>query len=231
MLRIIKTRRPKGSPKLEGKSNRFICVLIADDHPYLISGVEEDLNKDRKIKIVGTAGSYAELLEKTKELKPHIILLDLKMPGSEVVNLKEYIEKLKFFAPCRIIVFTNETGWARVHNCLEFGASAYVEKAISIGKLSEIIRNVHEKNDTVIFTSEEIPEIDFSERQSEVLHYIADGMENKEISKKLMIENKTVQSYVDDIKHKFSEAFSIYPVKPRTLMILASKLGYGHTIA
>src|SRR3990167_11269475 len=87
------------SPRSSGK-NGIILTLIADDHPYLIHGVEADLNKDPKIKIVGTAGSYNEVLEKAEELQPNIILLDLRMPGREKHDLEHYIKKLKTSAKC-----------------------------------------------------------------------------------------------------------------------------------
>ena len=79
---------------LNNKKEGIILTLIADDHPYLIHGVENDLNKDPKIKIVCTVNSYDELTEKTKELQPDIILLDLKMPGREKHDLKDLIKNL-----------------------------------------------------------------------------------------------------------------------------------------
>ena len=56
---------------------------------------------------------------------------------------------------------------------------------------------------------------------------MVDGKENNEIASLLNIDIKTVQSYINEIKSKFSEAFGIKPVKPRTLLLLASKLGFG----
>ena len=52
---------------LQNKKEGIILTLIADDHPYLIHGVENDLNKDPKIKIAGTVSSYNELAEKTSQ--------------------------------------------------------------------------------------------------------------------------------------------------------------------
>ena len=207
--------------------NGIILTLIADDHPYLIHGVEADLNKDPKIKIVGTAGSYNEVITKVSELKPDVILLDLRMPGYEKLDLRKFITQIKGYCKCKIIIFTSETGWARIHRCLDLGASAYVEKAISIGRLPEFITRVHEHNELLIFTAEELPKIQFSKRQQEIMHFIADGKENDEIASILNIDVKTVQSYVNEIKGKLSEAFSIHPIRPRTLLLLASKLGFG----
>lgn len=212
------------------RNKRMIFTLIADDHPYLINGVEADLNKDPKIKIVGVAESYEALLEKVEELKPNLILLDLRMPGMDNYDLKTYIETLKEKANCKVIVFSNETGWARIHRCLDIGASAYVEKAISIGRLAEFIHRVIEEDELLIFTAEQLPQIQFSPRQREMLHLMMDGKENDEISKLLDVEIKTVQSYVNEVKVKLSDAFGIHPIRPRTLMLLASKLGFGHNI-
>ncbi len=208
----------------------IILTLIADDHPYLLHGVESDLNKDPKIKTIGTAVSYDELLERTIQLQPNVILMDLRMPGYEKHELKQFISKLRKASSCKVIVFSSETGWARIHRCLDMGAQAYVEKAISIGRLPEFIHRVYEDDELLIFTAEKLPKIQFSPRQSEILHYIAEGKENDEIASLIKIELKTVQSYVNEIKAKLSEAFNIHPVRPRVLLLLASKLGFGKTL-
>ena len=205
----------------------LIRILVADDHPYLIHGVEADLNKDPKIKIIGTANSYDDVIEKILQLQPDVVLLDLRMPGFDKHDLKSYLTALKAVAGCKVIIFSNETGWARIHRCLDVGASAYIEKAISIGRLAEFIHRVYEEEELVIFTAEELPQVQFSRRQKEILHFIGDGKENDEIAQLLQIEMKTVQSYVNEIKSKLSEAFGIHPVRPRTLLLLASKLGFG----
>lgn len=222
-------RKIKEGDLLKDKSE-IILTVIADDHPYLIYGVEADLNKDPKIKIVGSAGSYDALINKVEELEPDIVLLDLKMPGYEKYDLKYYLSALRDIGKCKIVIFSNETGWARIHRCLEIGAQAYIEKAIALGKLAHLIRMVHEKDEIVIYTAEELPKILFSPRQSEILHYIADGKENDEIAICLNIEIKTVQSYVNEIKEKLSEAFGIFLIRPRTLLLLASKLGFGNKV-
>ena len=219
----------KSSPQDSNNSkSEIITTLIADDHPYLIHGVETDLNKDSKIKIVGTAKSYDEVILKTRELQPCIVLLDLRMPERDKYDLELYINNLKSISRCKVIIFSNETGWARVHRCLEFGAAGYIEKAISIGRLAEFIHRVHENDELLIFTAEKLPKIAFSKRQKEILNFVADGVENDDIGKRLGIDVKTVQTYVIEVREKFAEAFSIHPVKPRTLLLLASKLGFGN---
>jgi DNA-binding NarL/FixJ family response regulator len=218
------------NPVQSNAKKGIILTLIADDHPYLLHGVESDLNKDPKIKIVGTAGSYDELLERTILLQPNVVLMDLRMPGYEKYELKNYIAKLKKSGNCKVIVFSNETGWARIHRCLDMGAQAYIEKAISMGRLPEFIHRVYEDQEILIFTAEKLPQIQFSPRQREILHYIADGKENDQIAAVLNIEVKTVQSYVNEVKAKLGEAFNIHPIRPRVLLLLASKLGFRSTI-
>lgn len=203
----------------------IIKVIIADDHPHLICGVEADLNKDSNIKIIGRSTSFMEVVELNKKIKADIILLDLKMPGSDKKSLKEVIADLT--RSSKVIVFTNETGWARIHKILELGASAYIEKAIAFGRLSEFIRHVYACNDLLIFSAEKMPKIQFSKRQTEILNLMVDGIENDQISETLKIELKTVQSYLTEIKIKLSDAFGIHPIRPRTLVLLAAKLGYG----
>ena len=208
----------------------MVCVLIADDHPYLINGIESDLNKDPKIKIIGAASSYDEVLKKNNELKPNVILQDLRMPGLEKYDLKTFIPSLKEASGCKVIIFSNETGWARIHRCLELGASGYIEKGIAMGKMPEFIHRVVNDEELLIYTAEQLPQISFSPRQKQVLHLVADGIENDEISKVIDVETKTVQSYLNEVKDKLSAAFNVKPIRPRTLMILATKLGFGHQL-
>jgi len=104
------------------------------------------------------------------------------MPGREKYDLKYLITDLKTAGNSKIIIFSNETGWARMHRCLEIGAQAFIEKALALGRLSEFIHKVFENEDLFIFTSEELPKIQFSERQAEILHCISDGKENNEIA-------------------------------------------------
>lgn len=218
--RILQTGR-------KNSKNGLILILIADDHPYLIHGVEADLNKDPKLKIVGSCGSYDELLKYAPTLSPDIILMDLKMPGYDNYDLHSIISELKKKNDSKIVIFSNETGWARIHRCLEIGANAYIEKAISLGRLSELIHKICSEDELVVYTSEKLPEIQFSPRQSSILHFIADGKENDQIAAILSIDIKTVQSYVNEIKAKFAEAFNMHPIRPRALLLIASKLGFG----
>lgn len=155
------------------------------------------------------------------------MLLDLKMPGVENHDLKNFIAKIKAQNHCRVIIFSNETGWARIQRCLEYGASGYIEKAISFGELAKLIKKVYRDEGIVVYTSEIFPKIIFSSRQKEVLHYLADGIENDEIADKLNIGIKSIQSYIHVIKSKLEKTFLIKPVRPRMLMFFASKLGFG----
>lgn len=209
------------------KKKNALRVLIADDHPHLIAGLKEDLKRDKEIKIVGYAGSYNELLLKVDFLQPNVVLLDLKMPGYESHDLKEFITKLKAINHCKVIIFSNETGWARIQRCLEFGACGYIEKAISLGKLAEFIHKVYKDEELIVCTADELPRIDFSYRQKQILHYMADGIENDGIANLLGIGIKSVQSYVDVLRSKIEESFGIKPIRPRMLMFLASRLGFG----
>ena len=213
------------------QAKKIITVLIADDHPYLIKGVETDLSNNPRIKYFGSVGTYSDLLEKARALQPDIILLDLKMPGNDIYDFKHYLTGLKSISNNKIIIFTNETGWPRVYKCFEYGASAYIEKAISVGKLPELIIDVYENDDDLlIFTAEQKPDIHLGKKKKEILSHVIDGRENDEIAKILDLELKTVQSYVSLIRTQFSKAFGIHPLSPRAFLFLASKLGYGHKV-
>ena len=216
--------------KVRRSYKNTIRLLIADDHPHLISGLEKDLSADAQIRIIGTASSYDKLLETAERLQPNIVLLDLKMPGMEKYNLRNYIARLRAINHCKVVIFTNETGWARIYKCLEFGAIGYIEKAISFGKLALFIHKIHEDEEIIIYTQDKLPEMNFSDRQKEILHYLASGKENDEIAFFLGLGIKSVQSYIDIIRNKISDGIGIHPIRPRMLMFLASKFGFGEII-
>lgn len=220
----------KGITEGFDRPKRIITVLIADDHPYLIHGVETDLNKDRKIKIFGHASTYDEVLEKAAAFQPAVILLDLRMPGRDKHNFKYYMKALKGLGNSKIIIFSNETGWPRIYKCFEYGASGYIEKGLLAGNLAELIHRIIEGDELLVYTSEILPEVRLFGHKKEILHYIADGKENDEIAILMKLNVKTIQSYIGDIKTMLSRAFGMYPIGSRSLLLMANKLGYGHKV-
>ena len=124
------------------QAKKIITVLIADDHPYLIKGVETDLNNNPRIKYFGSVGTYSDLLEKARALQPDIILLDLKMPGNDIYDFKHYLTGLKSISNNKIIIFTNETSPTFLIPCkpkiiFPFSTEKYISDLLmSGGKIS-----------------------------------------------------------------------------------------------
>jgi DNA-binding NarL/FixJ family response regulator len=118
-------------------SNRRIRVLVADDSPTALRSVCNYLEFEEKFEIVGTATDGSELLHKTNQFRPDLVLTDLSMPTMS--GLEATIELRKSFPELRIVLFTELNGYSLRDECLRRGADGFVEKSRMPEKLIEEI--------------------------------------------------------------------------------------------
>lgn len=116
-------------------------VLIVDDVRPLRELWAAALSADPEIEVVGTAADGVEALQAAEELRPDVMILDLSMPrmdGLEVI--RTVTDRM---AEIRIIVFSGFAEGRLESLALELGASAYVEKGVSLGRLARLVKQVH----------------------------------------------------------------------------------------
>ncbi|AZR74945.1 DNA-binding response regulator [Anoxybacter fermentans] len=191
-----------------------IKVLVADDHLLVREGICKLLELDEKITIVGEAVDGEDVVNKAKELKPDLILMDLNMPKLSGVQASKQIKSL--FPEIKIIILTIHDDEEYVYEVLKAGAEGYLQKDVSAEELRSALQMVF--NGETLFPAsvinrvmgrerskgkigESIEDI-LTEREIEVLEMMAKGNNNRAIGEKLFISEKTVKNHVSNILKK-----------------------------
>jgi len=176
--------------------------LCADDHPIVREGLAAVIATQEDIVCVGEAGDGETAVAQYRELKPNVVVMDLRMPGRGGVDAT--IQIRKEFPEARIIVLTTYEGDEDIHRALEAGAQAYLLKDCVRKELVQTIRDVHAGQRRIspamaARLAEHTPRVSLSPRELEVLELIAKGLRNKEIGAKLGIAEDTVKIHIKNI--------------------------------
>jgi DNA-binding NarL/FixJ family response regulator len=179
-----------------------IRVLIADDHPVVRQGLRTFLGAQSDLEVVGEAADGAQAIELAAELKPDVVLLDLKMPGLDGLGA------LAGLGAVKVIVLTSMTERGQVLPAVRAGAAGYLYKDVDPQALVQAIRSVHDGH--MIFAPEaagalarsESSMIALTAREQGVLALIAGGRSNREIARELSVSEKTVKTHVSNLLMK-----------------------------
>lgn len=192
--------------------SELIRILLADDHPVVRDGLVAILSTQPDFEVVGEAGSGAEALGLMAERQPDVILLDLEMPEMDGVETLRRLRAQQ--ATARVIVFTAFDTDERIVTAVQAGAQGYLLKGAPRQELFNAIRVVHGGGSLLQpvvasrlmqHVSREEPEPDpLTPRELEVLHELAQGLQNKEIAQNLVISERTVKFHVSAILSKLN---------------------------
>ncbi|MFC5032524.1 response regulator transcription factor [Streptomyces sp. So13.3] len=196
----------------ESEGQARIRVLLVDDHQVVRRGLRTFLEVQGDIDVVGEAGDGDEGVARAGELRPDVILMDIKMPGADGISALRKLRELG--NPARVLIVTSFTEQRTIVPALRAGAAGYVYKDVDPEALAGAIRSVHaghvllqpEVADALL--SQEFPGGGqgrgnaLTEREREVLTLIADGRSNREIARALVLSEKTVKTHVSNILMK-----------------------------
>lgn len=193
-----------------------IRLLIADDHEVVRHGLTS-LLADTDIQVVGEATNGEEVLVRARELKPDIVLLDIRMGETDGLKALEQFRQEQPKLPILVLsMYDNPTYTARA---VALGANGYLLKGCSRDELIEAIRIVAAGHD--MWTRDELRrvsgalatprlqgdiEVPLTRREAEVLAMVSQGLTNKEIAKALFISPETVKEHVQRILKKIGVA-------------------------
>ena len=202
-----------------------IKVLIADDHVFYREGVRALLSNSPEITVVGEASSGDEAILRTAELKPDVILMDIKMPGMNGIDATRRVHESN--PEIGVLVITMFDDDDSVFAAMRAGARGYLLKDADKDELVRAIVAV-ERGEAIFsraiarrmiqyFTSSPANRLsdkknqpgefaELTERELEILDLIAQGHNNSVIANKLSLSIKTVQNYVSSILTKLQVA-------------------------
>jgi two-component system response regulator DegU len=197
-----------------------IKVMLVDDHSLIREGLKQLLSLEEDLVIVGEAQHGDEVLDKAFQLRPEVILLDINLPGKNGIELTgELKEKMP---EVKVLVLTVDSEQVNVHKIIKAGALGYLLKDVEPDMLTEAIRTIA-RGDAYIqpclltklvsefrqLMRDETPALPpdrfgLTQRELEIINYIAFGQTNKEIAEQLFISEKTVKNHVSSILRKMA---------------------------
>lgn len=182
-----------------------IRILAADDHPLIRAGLVSYLTTEPGLDVVAEAGNGEEALEKYREVRPDIVLMDLSMPLMDgLAATKAIVDE---FPDARVIVLTTYGGDEDIHRALDAGAMGYLVKDMVAGDVLNIIRTVHAGRRGIpqpiaAKLAEHTPRIPLTPRETEVLTLVADGLSNGEVAARIGRTEGTVKVHLKNILQK-----------------------------
>jgi DNA-binding NarL/FixJ family response regulator len=193
-------------------------VLVCDDHALFRRGLQMVLEQEPDLELVGEASDGVEAVQKAQELMPDVVLMDVRMPrrsGIEAAgDIKDMLPHVK------ILMLTISDEEADLYEAIKAGASGYLLKEIPIDEVAEAIRSVWAGQSRIspsmaskLLTefaamskaSSEKPQVPaprLTDREMEVLKLVAQGLNNRDIAKRLFISENTVKNHIRNILEK-----------------------------
>lgn len=192
-----------------------IQILVVDDHTVVRKGLCALLSDEKYgIHVVGEAADGREAIEKTRTLKPEVILLDLAMPG--MGGLEAIPAILREDSKARILVLTSFAEDEQVVEAIRAGALGFLRKDSSPDELVSTIHNVAHNRMSLPpelvrkvmlkehQTVEERTTNELTPREADVLRCVAKGYSNKQIASELSVSAPTVRTHVSSLLRKLN---------------------------
>ncbi len=175
-------------------------VVIADDHPLLLKGLNDFLIENEII-VVAKAMDGKEALEKIISLRPQLAILDLEMPYLTGLEIAATCKKQKI--PTKIILLTLHKELYLYHQAKELNLSGYILKEFALGELLKAIEAILKGNNFFsekIFENQESNNLNSEQTlltpsEKKILRLIAQGLSTKKIAEKLFIAERTVDKH------------------------------------
>lgn len=186
-----------------------IQILIVDDHSVVRQGLRMFLSLDPELEIVGEASNGAEGLQMARELRPHVVLMDLLMPVMDGVTATAAIRRE--LPEVEVVALTSVLEDAAVFGAIRAGAIGYLLKDTEAEELCRAIKSaaagqvqLSPQAAARLMREVRVPESPeaLTHREIEVLQLLAHGLANKEIARELGIGEKTVKTHVSNILSK-----------------------------
>jgi DNA-binding NarL/FixJ family response regulator len=190
-----------------------IRVVLADDHELVRMGLRVLIDREDDMEVAGEAGTGQEALDLLRRVRPEILLLDVRMPGMDGLEALRRIERDPELSRTRVIVVTTFEIDQYVFEALQAGAGGFILKDMAPDELVRAIRVVAAgeallspsvtRRVVSMFSRHVAPTTapvggldDLTEREREMVAWVATGCSNEEIAKELVLSPATVRTHV-----------------------------------
>ncbi len=196
---------------MENLSSSPIRVLLVDDHMMVRRGLVTVLKIFDDLELAGEAATGREAIQLCIQKQPDVVLMDLVMPEMDGIEATRVIREQ--FPQVQVLALTSFKEDVRIQKVLEAGAIGYLLKDISADDLAVAIRAAHAGRVTLAPEAiqamvqaaakpQHPPGHDLTERERAVLAQLVEGLNNKQIAKKLYVSPSTIKSHVSNILSK-----------------------------
>jgi DNA-binding NarL/FixJ family response regulator len=183
-------------------------VLVADDHPLMLAAVRRALDATEDFEIVGEVSVGSHVVPAVNELRPDVVLLDVRMPELDGISC---LQRLRRQSPELAVVILSSYGdEQQIDAARAAGARGYVVKTVEPVDLPAVMRSALEGSSFTVWgvapPEHRMPPADtlLSERESAVLEAVARGLSNREIGRELWISEQTVKFHLRNVYRKLS---------------------------
>ncbi len=208
-----------------------IRVLIVDDHPLIRRALIRTLQEHTDIEVIGEGSDGFEAIEKTRELKPDVVIMDLGLPNMN--GMQAIQEIIREDASARVLVLSGSDEPETVQAALEAGALGFIGKASGEWDIVKAIRNTYQGMATlrgdilrkiVVRKQGEKQKKDYrdllSDRERDIAERIAKGETNHMVAEALFLSESTIRSHINHILRKLD-------LKSRVDLVRFILLGIG----
>jgi DNA-binding NarL/FixJ family response regulator len=188
----------------------MLRVLIADDHPLLLAGVREILERDAGFEVVGEAHSGPEVVPLAGQLQPDVVLLDMRMPGLDGFGCLDRLRAR--YEDIKVVVLSMCADPEQVQAAFHRGACGYVLKTIDPSGLASAIRAAvdgtayHALGLPALTEDSAGKDAGLTQREIEIVKAVANGLSNQAISRQLWVTEQTVKFHLTNIYRKLGVA-------------------------
>jgi DNA-binding NarL/FixJ family response regulator len=189
--------------------SRPLKVVMADDHPVVLAGLRRSLEADGGFEIVGEAYDGTQVLPVINQTSPDLVLLDMHMPGVDGIGCIARIRRS--YPDVKVVMCSMEASSEQVQAAFLAGACGYVVKTVDPRDLAPAIRQA--VAGTAFQLAGATGPVDdtgvarqagLTEREIEILRFVARGQSNKLIAKELWVTEQTVKFHLSNIYRKLS---------------------------